>query len=87
MCAIGKQGLPYGLTHGQSLHPWAARLSDAAELMDRFGDDAGYEAAARAERSRDEGNVSRFCHWRQIERVIAMLSSEEVRGSSTKSMI
>jgi hypothetical protein len=55
-------------------------LSDAAELMDRFGDDAGYEAAARAERSRDEGNVSRFCHWRQIERVIATLSSEEVRG-------
>ena len=55
-------------------------LSDAAELMERFGDDAGYEAAARAERSRDEGNVSRFCHWRQIERVIATLSSEEVRG-------
>jgi hypothetical protein len=55
-------------------------LSDAAELMERFGDDAGYEAAARADRSRDEGNVSRFCHWRQIERVIATLSSEEVRG-------
>ena len=55
-------------------------LSDAAELMERFGDDAGYEAAARAERSRDEGNVSRFCHWRQIERVIATLSSDEVRG-------
>ena len=55
-------------------------LSDAAELMERFGDDAGYEAAARAERSRDEGNVARFCHWRQIERVIATLSSEEVRG-------
>ena len=48
--------------------------------MERFGDDAGYEAAARAERSRDEGNVARFCHWRQIERVIATLSSEEVRG-------
>ena len=55
-------------------------LSDAAELMERFGDDAGYEAAARAERSRDEGNVARFCHWRQIERVIATLSSDEVRG-------
>jgi hypothetical protein len=24
--------------------------------------------------------VARFCHWRQIERVIATLSSEEVRG-------
>lgn len=55
-------------------------LADAAELMQRFGDDAGYEAAARAERSRDEGNVARFCHWRQIERVIATLSSDEIRG-------
>jgi len=56
-------------------------LSDAAELIDRYGDDAGYEAAARAERSRDDGNVARFCHWRHIERVIATLSSDEVRGS------
>lgn len=55
-------------------------LADAADLIDRFGDDAGFEAAARAERSRDDGNVARFCHWRQIERVIATLSSEEVRG-------
>ena len=55
-------------------------LADAAEPMERFGDDAGYEAAARAERSRDEGNVVRFCHWRHIERVIATLSSDEVRG-------
>lgn len=56
-------------------------LADAADLMDRFGDDAGYEAAARAERSRDDGNVARFCHWRHIERVIATLSSDEVCGS------
>lgn len=56
-------------------------LSDASELMQLYGDDAGFEAAARAERSRDEGNVARFCHWRQIERVIATLSCEEVRGS------
>ena len=56
-------------------------LADASDLMARYGDDAGFEAAARAERSRDDGNVARFCHWRQIERVIATLSSEEVRGS------
>jgi hypothetical protein len=56
-------------------------LSDASELIDRFGDDAALEASIRAERSRDDGNVARFCHWRQIERVIASLSSEEVRGS------
>ncbi|MFP5329370.1 MAG: hypothetical protein ACLGHC_04445 [Alphaproteobacteria bacterium] len=58
-----------------------AVLADAAELIERFGDDAGLEAAVRAERSRDAGNVIRFCHWRQIERVIVSLSSEEVRGS------
>ena len=56
-------------------------LADAADLIDRFGDDAGFEAAARAETSRDSGNVVRFCHWRQIERVIATLSSDEVQGT------
>ena len=56
-------------------------LADAAELLERFGDNAGYEAAARADVSRDAGNVVRFCHWRQIERVIATLSSDEVRGT------
>ena len=56
-------------------------LADAAELIERFGDDAGMEAAYRAEESRDAGNVIRFCHWRQIERVIVSLSSDEVRGS------
>lgn len=56
-------------------------LADASDLIKRFGDDAGFEAAARAEQSRDDGNVVRFCHWRHIERVIATLSSEEVSGS------
>lgn len=56
-------------------------LADASDLIERYGDDAGFEAAVRAERSRDEGNVIRFCHWRQIERVIATLSSDEVHGT------
>jgi hypothetical protein len=56
-------------------------LADASELIDRYGDDAGFEAAMRAERSRDLGNVVRFCHWRQIERVIAALATDEVRGT------
>lgn len=56
-------------------------LADASDLIEHFGDGAGFEAATRAERSRDAGNVVRFCHWRQIERVIATLSSEEVRGT------
>ncbi|HEU4876325.1 MAG TPA: hypothetical protein VFT07_00590 [Sphingomicrobium sp.] len=58
-----------------------AALDDAALLIDRFGDDAGFEAATRAEHSRDAGNVIRFCHWRQIERVIAALASDEVHGT------
>ena len=58
-----------------------AALNDASELIDQFGDNAGLEAAVRAETSRDAGNVLRFCHWRQIERVIATLSDAEVRGS------
>lgn len=56
-------------------------LADASDLIERFGDDAGLEAAVRAERSRDDGNVVRFCHWRQIELVIATLSSDEVHGT------
>lgn len=56
-------------------------LAEASDLMERYGDDAGLEAALRAESSRDAGNVLRFCHWRQIERVIATLSDEEVRGT------
>lgn len=56
-------------------------LADAADLIERYGELALVEAAARADRSRDDGNVTRFCHWRQIERVIAALSSDEVRGT------
>ena len=56
-------------------------LTDAWDLIERYGDDAAFEAAARAERSRDDGNVVRFCHWRQIERVIATLSCDEVTGT------
>ena len=74
---------PCGLTSGMDLPFIAGRpaLADASDLIERFGDDAGLEAAALAERSRDVGNVIRFCHWRQIERVIATLSSEEVCGT------
>ena len=58
-----------------------AALADASDLIDRYGDNAGLEAAVRAETSRDAGNVLRFCHWRQIERVIATLACDEVRGT------
>ena len=56
-------------------------LDDAADLIDRFGEAAASEAAVRAEQCRDRGNVVRFCHWRQIERVIAMLGSRQASGA------
>jgi hypothetical protein len=56
-------------------------LLDAALLLETYGDDAGFEAAARAEAARDKDNVLKFCHWRQIERVIVTLSDQEVRGT------
>ena len=56
-------------------------LADASELIERFGDAAGFEAAARARASRNNGNVAHFCHWRHIERVIATLTNDEVAGT------
>ena len=58
-----------------------AALADASALLEQYGDNAGFEAAVRAEQSRDADNLVRYCHWRQIERVIATLSDREVRGS------
>ena len=56
-------------------------LDDATQLMVIFGDDAGYEAAARAETSRSNGNVIRYCHWRQIERLIVALADRKATGT------
>jgi hypothetical protein len=53
----------------------------AADLIDRFGIDAGFEAATRADHYRDLGNAINFCRWRQIERVILLLSAEEAVGT------
>ncbi|MDO7843355.1 hypothetical protein [Sphingomonas immobilis] len=64
--------------------PWLADVSqynDAAQLIATFGDDAGFEAAARADRSRDLGNHIHFCRWRQIERLIVLLSVEQAVGT------
>lgn len=49
-------------------------VSDADQLIAAFGPLACAEAAARADRSRDVGNHLRFCHWRQVERLIELLS-------------
>lgn len=53
--------------------PDTAAAHDAADLIDRFGEFAADEAAARASRSRDLGNVIHYCRWRQIQRLIEMM--------------
>ena len=52
-----------------------SELTHATDLITVFGGDAGQEAAARANRSRDLGNYLHFCRWRQIERLIALVGS------------
>ncbi|WP_114228347.1 MULTISPECIES: hypothetical protein [Sphingomonas] len=65
----------------QAFIPTRAALRDAQDLVERFGDNAGLEAAIRAEASRDRDNFIRFCHWRQIERVIVTLTATEPDGT------
>lgn len=61
--------------------PGRAALADALALVDEFGADAPLAAAMRAHNSRDAGNIHRFCHWRQIERLAELLASERVEGA------
>ena len=58
-----------------------AMLAAANDLIDRFGGHAAIEAASRADRSRDLGNVVHFCRWRQIERLVALLNADEPAGT------
>ena len=65
---------------GRDLHdhihlPDRAAVSDADELINRYGTYAASEAARRASRSRALGNVVHYCRWRQIERIIGLLAS------------
>lgn len=54
---------------------------EAKTLIHRFGKSAGLEAADRAEASRNIGNHLHYCRWRQIERLIIMLSVETTLGT------
>ena len=47
----------------------------ATELIAQYGVDAGREASSRADQSRDIGNITHFCRWRQIERMILVLEN------------
>ena len=56
-------------------------VDTAQELIATFGDEAGVEAAARADKSRDLGNHVHFCRWRQIERLIVVMSVGRAVGT------
>ena len=62
--------------------PDATAAAEAAELIAQFGDHAAFEAAARANHSRGLGNVVHFCRWRQIERMINLLTAEDTSGAT-----
>ena len=61
--------------------PDRAMVAEATDLIAHFGFDAALEAASRADRSRDLGNVLHFCRWRQVERLITLLTAEEPIGT------
>lgn len=54
---------------------------DATALIAEFGEHASFEAAARADRYRDLGNHLNFCRWRQIERLVVLMSIDEWIGT------
>ena len=56
-------------------------LAEASDLISRFGEFAASEAAERARRSRDVGNLIHFCRWREIERIIELLRDDSVTGT------
>jgi len=83
----GLNGPDNDKTKRKALHdpvylPDASAAADAAELIQRFGAHAAGEAAARANRSRGLGNVIHFCRWRQIERMIHLLSETDRDGAT-----
>ena len=56
-------------------------LADAQDLIRDFGGEAALQAAVRAEKSRDADNILKFCHWRQVERLIDALGTDEPPGT------
>jgi hypothetical protein len=58
-----------------------AGIDQATDLLRDYGDGAMAEAASRASRYRELGNAIRFCEWRQIERVLILLSQSSAVGT------
>lgn len=71
----------YLLPHDSPLYVDARDVREAQALIARFGVGAAQEAANRAASSRNVGNHIHFCRWRQIERLVALLSQPAASGT------
>lgn len=72
-----------GLNQSMHLLMFVDRRSydDAAALIEAFGELAEEEAELRADQSRELGNYVKFCHWRQIGRVLPLLQGNQAMGT------
>lgn len=59
----------------------STNFSDAEQLITNFGEEAGLEAANRADKSRAVGNHLHYCKWRQVERLCVFLSIDQSIGT------
>ena len=58
-----------------------ATADAATSLISRFCDAAKQEAAARAAASSNIGKVKHYCRWRQVERMVGLLSADRAVGT------
>lgn len=59
----------------------STNFTDAEQLITNFGEEAGLEAANRADKSRAVGNHLHYCKWRQVERLCVLLSIDQSIGT------
>jgi hypothetical protein len=59
----------------------SSNYTDAEQLLSSFGEEAGLEAANRADKSRAAGNHIHYCKWRQVERLCVLLSIDATIGT------
>ncbi|WP_442954991.1 hypothetical protein [Parasphingorhabdus sp.] len=59
----------------------STHYNDAELLISSYGEEAGLEAANRADKSRSLGNHLHYCKWRQVERLCVLLSIDQSIGT------
>jgi hypothetical protein len=59
----------------------STHYSAAELLISNYGEEAGLEAANRADKSRSLGNHLHYCKWRQVERLCILLSIDQTIGT------